>query len=261
MGDYPDTNHTGFQTHIFLVPGSSIPNFESSPDYNEPNIVFLDLQNNASGGATATFRYKTNQPSGNTMIYNSDPAKGPVGTLASIGSAQVKGKWSLTFSNDTSATITTPQGSSTNFALPTDSAALFAGSLYAYFGVQPNQPGNINQSALLTHVSINGVATPIDESFAGVQNDPSRPLDLDPQIWERVAENAPGIVLVPAGAAYWVNWSVPATGFNLQASPDLQSWTDVAVTPTQIGNQMRTLLSSGDLPAGKSAFFRVVKPQ
>src|SRR5688572_21722642 len=133
IGDYPGTNNTGFQTHVFLVPGESIPNFESSPDYNQPNVVFLDIQNNANG-ANATFRYKTNLPSGNSMIYNDNSTNGPVGVLASIGSAQVNGVWSLTFSNDTSVTITTPAGSSTNFAFPAESTALFSGPLYAYFG-------------------------------------------------------------------------------------------------------------------------------
>ncbi len=261
IGDYPNTNHTGFQTQIFLVPGDAVPNFESSPDYNEPNVVFLDLQNNDSGGAFATFRFKTNSPSGNSMLYNSNPTNGAVGSLAGIGSAQVKGTWKLTFQNDTNVTLTTPGGSSTNFALPAAAAALFSGPLYAYFGVQPNQSANINQSAVLTRIQISGVATPIDESFAGVQSDPSKPLDLDPLVWERVAENAPGIILVPPGSPYWINWSVPATGYQLQVSPTLTSgsWSDAGVTPTQIGNQIRSLVTSTNLPTGRSAFFRLVK--
>ncbi len=56
-----------FQNHIFLC---SAPGTESSPDWNEPNVIFMDLQSTTSGGTSWTFRYKTNLPSGNNMCYN-----------------------------------------------------------------------------------------------------------------------------------------------------------------------------------------------
>jgi hypothetical protein len=259
--NYPDTNHTGFQTQIFLVPGDNVPNFETSPDWNEPNIIFLDIQNNANGGGSATFRYKTNSPNGNTMIYNAAATNGSVGTLASIGAPQMTGTWSLTFSNDTSVTVSGPAGVSTNFDLPPEAAALFAGPLYAYFGVQPNQLASINQSALFSNVQITGVENPINENFAGVTNQTQTTVNLDPTIWERVAEDAAGVALVPPDSTYWVNWTVPAAGFKLQVSPTLgnATWTDVTAPATQIGNLMRTAVGASSLPNSNSAFFRLVK--
>jgi hypothetical protein len=261
--NYPDTNHAGFQTQIFLVPGDAVPKSETSPDWNEPNVVFLDIQNNSSGGAYATFRYKTNLPNGNSMLYtDSSSTNGPVGALASINTSQIAGTWSLTFANDTSVTLSGPGGVSTNFDLPPEAAADFAGPLYAYFGIQPNNVASINQSARLSAVQITGVGTPIDENFAGVTNDTQTIPDLDPAIWERAAEDAAGVVLVPPDAAFWLNWTVPAAGYVLQMSPDLtpDSWTDVAAPATQIGNQMSAVVRSTDLPQGASAFFRLVKP-
>ena len=69
IADYPDGSGKGFQTQLFLVPGTGIPAFETSPDYNEPDVIFVDLQNNADGSAYASFRHKIDQPNGNAMIY------------------------------------------------------------------------------------------------------------------------------------------------------------------------------------------------
>ncbi|MDO8942585.1 MAG: lytic murein transglycosylase, partial [Desulfobacterales bacterium] len=160
LGSYPDSAHSGFQSQIFLVP-SETPPTESSPDWNQPNVVFLDIGNNNSGGAYATLRYKTNQPSGNSMYYNSNPDNGPVGVLTSVNSATPVGAWSLGF-DGANVTLTAPDGTSSTVEFPAASAALFADPLYAFFGVQPNQLANIGQSALFTRVQISGVATPLD---------------------------------------------------------------------------------------------------
>lgn len=261
VADYPGATNSGFQTHLFLVPGSAVPNFEASPDWNQPNVIFLELQNNAEGAANATFRYKTNSANGNAMYYNANPDTGAVGALASIGSPDMRGTWSLTFSNDTSVTITTPSGTSTNFALPDESAALFADPLYAYLGVQPNRNENLGQSARFTRFEVSGIATPLTETFAGVVPDPETNPDaqpnLDPAIWERVAENAAGIVLVPEGTGFSVNWTVPAAGFKLQRAESLTNpaWTDVSAAPAQIGDRVRATVDA----IGTRGFYRLVK--
>jgi hypothetical protein len=55
IANYPGTNNTGFQTHLFLVPGQALT--DGTPDWNQPNVIFLDLQNNDAGGGSATFQY------------------------------------------------------------------------------------------------------------------------------------------------------------------------------------------------------------
>ena len=84
IGNYPGRTYSGFQTHLFIVPGSNLPTYETSPDWNEPNVIFLQIANNADGTAYGAFRYKTNQPSGNSMIFGN-------GTIATIGSASALG--------------------------------------------------------------------------------------------------------------------------------------------------------------------------
>src|SRR5262249_9204828 len=139
---------------------TSVPTYENSPDYNEPNVVFLDIQNNAQGTVYANFRYKTNLPSGNSMIYGS-------GTIAGIAAPSPLGTWNLTFDPGGQISLTTPNGAVTNFSMPADAVNLFKGSAYAYFGVQPNQLTNIGQSVTFTHLQISGVSIPIDEAFTG----------------------------------------------------------------------------------------------
>jgi hypothetical protein len=262
--DYPNGSHSGFQTQIFLTPGAALPTWETSPDWNEPNIVFLDIQNNADGTANATFRYKVDQANGNSMLYNANPANGPVGALASIGNPTPLGKWSVTFSNATSVTLTTPSGTSTNFTMPSQAATLFADPLYAYFGVQPNALNNIGQSATFGRVQITGVSAPLDDNFAGVRQDPSSPPILDPATWQVSAEDPVGIVLVPPDSICGLDWTLPASGFALRASSSLApgSWVDSGLTNiVQIGNRMRVVVptSSPSLPATNHLYFQLVK--
>lgn len=261
LAGYPDAAHSGFQTHVFLVPADSPPT-ESAPDWNRPNVVFLEIGNNADGGAYANLRHKTNQPNGNTMLFNGDPNNGPVGQLASVGSTTPLGTWALTFANDTDFTLTAPDGSSTTGQFPAESAALFAGPLYAFFGVQPNQPGNIGQSAIFSAVKITGVPTPIDDGFAGVPPDDGGPNRLNPEVWQVVAEDPAGVVLVPQDTAWWAWWTVPANGFVLEQSAAVDTgWTPSAATPVQIGSRRGAPLSAAGLPAGGNAFFRLVRPE
>ena len=260
IADYPDAAHPGFQTHLFLVPGSGLPNWEAGPDWSQPNIIFLDIQNTAEGTANATFRHKTNSPNGNTMIYNSNPENGPAGSIASISSETILGTWSLTFSNDTSITLAAPNGASTNFTISAETAALFADPLYIYLGVQPNRTENLGQSALFTNFRSTGTASPITETFAGVvpETDPEAAPNLDPAIWERVAENAAGVVLIPTNTTYVAEWTVPAVGFKLQHANSLTNpdWTDVTATATQIGDRVRAPLAV----TGNQGFYRLIKP-
>ena len=93
--------YPGYQAHIFLVPGASIPNYETAPDYTENNLIFLDIHQNPDGTAYGAFRYKTNQPNGNGMVYGS-------GSLGYAGSSTVLGTWSLTFDQDTNITVLSP---------------------------------------------------------------------------------------------------------------------------------------------------------
>lgn len=255
--EFPDAAHSGFQAHIFLVPESSMPNGagDTSIDWNAGEVVFIQIGNNADGTASGNFRYKINQPGGNSMLWNADPAAGPAGALANVSSPSALGTWSVTFKNNTDGTITAPSGASADFSMLASAAAMFANPVVAYFGIQPNQPGNVGQSAVLSRVQISGVAVPLTDDFSGTT--------LDAAKLQVVAADATGVVLVPPNSAYWLKWTAPATGYVLQASPDLKtgSWVDLApASVIQVGGEKMTLLPSSGLPGTKSGFFRLFKP-
>lgn len=253
LGGFADAAHSGFQAQIFLIPSASLPG-ETAPDYNEANLIFLEIGINGNGSGYANLRYKTNQPSGNAMVYNNNPDNGPVGFLGSIGSASPLGTWKLTFNNNTDITVTEPGGNTADFSLGADAAALFADPVYAYFGGQPNQLANIGQSMVIQRIQVTGVANPVDDSFT------SSPLDSS--VWQVRAADPSGLVVIPPGTAYEVNWTLPDYGYSLQsASAVTGTWVDAGLSTTfTTGKTKSALVPSSNVPAVNGGFYRLLKP-
>ena len=257
IASYPDASHPGFQTHIFLV--GAAPGTQSAPDYSAANVVFLDIQGQANGSARAYFRFKTNEPSGNTFLYSG-------GTLGSVTNPTPLGTWSMTFSQDTNVVVTAPGGATGNFTLPPAAAALFQDPLTVYVGDQPNAGANVGQTAVLSRVQIkSGNTTVLDDNFLADQ-------EIDVGTWQIAAGDAKGVVLVAADAAFWLNWTTPDAGFGLQTTTNLldsSSWYDPAWTVPQMGSRKRVLVHSPTAnpdpaiayqPDPTRAYFRLLKP-
>lgn len=254
IAKFPDSAHSGFQAHMFLAPPSQLPfgPGDNSPDWNAPNVIFWQIANNADGTAYTRFMYKTNQPSGNDQFWG-------VGTLAVTGSATPTGRWSLTFNSSTEASITTPDGSVTNFSIAPEVVALFENQLdgnplYAWFGAQPNNSGNIGQEAIISRIEIDREFDSIDEQFT----DPA----LNATRWAVVAAHPAGVVAVPPDATAWVKWTLPDVNFTLQNTAtldDANSWQDTPLAPVQIIDHKRVLITPATFP-GDKAFFRMRKP-
>jgi hypothetical protein len=241
---YPGTNYTGYQTHIFLVPN---PGNETAPDWNEPNLIFLDIENQANGTAIGYFRYKTNEPGGNNMVY------GP-GTLGSVTNSNgALGTWTMTWQNDTNVTISAPGGATFSTNITADAASLFGTPLTAYFGAQPNSTADIGQSIVLSNVKITGSANPLNDNFP--------PPTLNTNNWVLRASQ-PNNVFIPSGNdAYIASWTLPDLHFNLQIAPTVKGpWTDLGLTNTAtIGAIKSVAIPTSSLPAGNMAYFRMVK--
>jgi hypothetical protein len=264
IAKYPSPAHNRFQTHLFLCPKNALPYGpgDSAPDYNATNAIFLQIANNADGSAYARFMYKTNQPFSVSMLFNSNPANGPVGTLAIIGTSSPLGTWKVKFMYDTVAgslvTLTTPSGSETNFTMPPDAVELFAdhgngNPLYAWVGTQPNTTANIGQAAVIKRVQVKRDIVLIDDNFAN---------GLDSSVWQVAAAHAPGVIAVPADAEYWISWAVPDAGFRLESTATLTSpsWAAVTVPAVQILDRKQVLLRTANLPSADTGFFRMYKP-
>jgi len=254
--NYPAPPVTNFQTHILLIPDN--PGTGTSPDWGETNTVALMIENHLNGTASGYFRYKTNLPNGNSMMYNANPDNGPVGHLATVEAPTPIGTWSLTFLNDTNVTINGPGGSSATCTLPPDAAALFASGMAVYFGNQPNGAWKNGQFSTLSRVQISGTWAPnIDDSFTGTE--------VDTNLWEKIGGDAKGIRIATSQDAYWLSWTTPDPGFDvIQATASLSpiAWTDTALKKTDAfvrGEQRILLVPKSALPSQDSGYFRLIK--
>jgi hypothetical protein len=227
--------YPGYQAHLFITdgnPGST----ETGPDYTEANLIFLDIHENTDGSAYAAFRYKTNQPNGNAMVYGT-------GTLGIAGSSNILGTWSLTFSQNTNITVTSPAGNTLKTNISSEAAALFADPLNVYFGAQPNSPANFGQSVVLSAVSVTGNVTPMSDNFFA----DNWLLDTN-TTWSIIAGDHNTVqLLAPDPGAWWVKWSLPDSGFGLQTTTNLgnsSSWLTLTGPDSAVG-QLLSFASAG----------------
>ena len=238
IGDYPGTNASGLQTMILVTTGGS--GVSTYADYNDPNVVFLDIQNQANGSAIAAFRYKTNAPTANSFLY-------AAGTLGFVSAPSAAGTWSMTLDSAGNITLNAPGGGTLTTNLPAGVAASFADPAQVYVGCQANNNGVVGQAALLTDFSIkSGASTLLEDNFAS-----DTTLDTT-TTWDSSSVHDPGAaVLVNGNAAIWIGWTLPASGFAPQANSDLTqtSWVDMSsFTPTiTSGASQRLLLQQNDI--------------
>jgi hypothetical protein len=247
---------------------------DGAPDWNETNCALVYLQGNSSS-ATAHFRYKVGEP-GNQIMYGGGApytnAPGSwdgvtanyleSGNLASVTNNGVLGTWTLKFTSDTNVTLIAPNGNSTNVIFPAYNVGYFAEQtspgFYVYLGMQANNADALGQAVVYSHFAISNTASPFSEDFLA-----DSVLDTT-NTWNTSAASGPkGVLIVPADSAYWINWTLPDSGFSLQTSSTLNNplaWTSPSTGPIIGMASVRSqLLASNEIPAGNMAFFRLIK--
>jgi hypothetical protein len=245
--DYP-VAPTGYQTHLFLAPESSLQYGagDTSVDWNCTNLVFVQIQNTPEGAGQMTFMYKTNFGGGwGGQIFGSN-------NLGAVNSAVMNGTWKIGFANDTNITLTAPDNTITNLTMPPDSAAMFAGSVFAWIGSQANGTDKVGLSSIIERIKVTGFPSDnIDDTFPGP--------GLDTNVWANSASDPSGVQVVAAGTAYWLDWTVPDIGFSPQSSPTVGAaavWTDVT-SPRVLFNGKRHAQVAA--PSSTSGYYRLVK--
>ena len=265
----------GYQAHFFIVSGpdsvggSTVypDQYDQAADYNLANCIFLTIQSDGNGGGSCNFRYKTNEPAGNAMLYNttsptnvaSNSNGWPIMPIASLDSAPLLGQWSLTFQGTTNVTITAPSGVTTNFSIDPASAALFADPASFLLGAQPNNAGYTGlpdtQDVVYSSFSLTGTPAAYTDNFL---TDSS----LNTNFWGNFANDPNGVVLVPSSAAYWVGWTLPAPNYSLVGATNLAggAWTSVTpITTIKDGAQEQALVATNALPGAKYGYFAIVQ--
>jgi hypothetical protein len=253
LASFPNAaTYGGFQAHVFLVPGGG--GTETSPDWNQANIIFLDIKASANGSGNCTFRWKTNQANGNSQLY--------VATAPVVNSASVLGAWKLTVTGNTHFVMTAPDGTITPFDLSAEAAAFFAGPLRFYAGVQGNNANNIGQRARIGGVKIAKGASEelvlLEDTFAGEA--------LDTAKWVENATAGGVQFLRAADAGFLITWGLPDDGYALQWRDSLGedaflNWTPVSATPYTLGPLRRQVhVPPAELLDFAQAFFRLARP-
>ncbi len=256
---FPTNSPAGYQQHFFIVNGT--PGlYDQAADWNLADCIFVTIQADSNNFAYMTFRYKTNEPTGNGMIYNTNPSNAngwpvePVGFLSTSNFSPL-GTWSVTFNNQTNVTLTAPHGQTTNFVFDPASAALFADPATVILGAQPNDTFVLGEAVVDNWFSITGNDSPFTDTFT---NDSQ----LNTNYWKVLANDPNGVVLVPPNATYWLPWTLPDSGFGLQTNADLttaSNWNDaVALQQIQNNTNRQALLGANLLPSANQGYYRLL---
>ena len=253
----------GYQCAIYLVADDGdVASTVSNPDWTEPVCAGMWIYRNADGTGWGALRYKdheanSNGPSGHEYwVADPAPSHGLGGELAGVGSSTVLGTWKVTFTSDTDFTLTSPDGSTNTGAFNAATAAKFADSMFVYFGTIPDQVANIGLSMVFGQVKITGTAATLDENFL---------VDPYTDALEVAAAAPTGVVQVaPDAARFWLDWTLPATNYQLQQSMDLGDsypWEEMTMTSAfKLKDGMRRLLRLDEVYDEGVSFFRLEKP-
>ena len=251
--NFPDAvAHPGFEAHAYLVNYDTLPTpvawneVYSAIDWNATDIIVAALRNNGGGGVDFSFNFKTNLS-----------GAGINNTLAVLHGPSALGTWSVSFQNDVNVTLSGPGGISTNFVIDADTVAHFNGNMLLDFGTFKNNFVNNGASATFSEIHVVGSGMPFDETFPGPGLNPD-PLNVR---WRLAADDAAAITWVPSGIAWWLNWTLPDTGFTAQSAPSVTGpWADAGITYIIEGTSGRSGAVPAGMPAGNKGFFRMMKP-
>lgn len=254
VGSFPtDPSATNFLVCMYIVPVGWAT--ETNPDFVEPNCILMQL-GVTNGFANWIFRWKTNAPDGDGQLYATN-------AQILLTNPTPQGRWTLTFSNYTSVTMTAPGGNSTNFVMGVhpnvpDIRSAFTDPGIVYLGVAAAGINTNDLSAIITAAQIYDG----DWCLTTISNNWLVETNLDPAQWVPVANAA--CCLVPTNNACWLNWTLPDWGYALQTNSNLTlpgGWSTNGLLPgTMLGDKSRLLIKPGDLPDSPQLFFRLSKP-
>jgi hypothetical protein len=286
------------EAFLFLVPNPA--GNDNAPDWNETNCLIAYIQGSSSS-ATLHFEYKVGEDhqqamysggsetrtigtpatSTNNYYYAAAPGSlpnGPItnvvspgvfnitnesGNLGWVTNNSVLGTWTVKFTSNSSVTLIAPDGNTTNLVFPAYNAAEFAetqspDAFNIYLGMQANNADAMNQAVVYAGLSIANITTPFAEDFlTDTALDTTNTWDIGN------AAGPKGVLIVPAGSAYWVNWTLPYSGFSLLTGTNLSNlgpWTSPSLGPIiPLFAREAQLVAASEVPAGPIAFFNMIK--
>jgi hypothetical protein len=242
-----DTNNA-FALNIMLS-GTASTTIGPSPDWNEPNGLFMEARATTNGTFNVDVRYKTNAPGSHGIRFT------PQGLLIQTNTSlrSLVGTWALTLSNNV-VWLAAPGGITAQGAVTADIPPLFGPNLFALFGAQPYTFKDRKTSLSRVHIYGGPDFTgEVDQNF-------TQQAALDSTFLQTLEEDPGGIHLKPTNTVWRVSWTIPDTGFQLYSSPTMAplSWTLSPFSPISVGARRATFIDSSSV-SGPHYFFRLQK--
>jgi hypothetical protein len=262
IASYPTSTYSNFLVGLNLMP--ELTNC-SDPDWTGSNDLWVAMENNADGTVTAGIAYKTNQAVGNSQLFVAPTQMIPYNSESNgFTVPSAIGTWSVTFNNNTSITLTAPNGASTNATLPANVAALFNGYVSAYlYSSENGSTNNVGQYCTFSAYSITGVATPVNENLTsgGLVSPFLQTISQNYYYTGDYTNHPPDQVFATSTNSYWLAWTLPDAGFSPVATPTLLNplWTTLTGNIFQNGNQHWLMLSKAALPSANIGFFALIQ--
>jgi hypothetical protein len=245
--NFPDqVAHPGFEAHMYIVNGDTAGSGDANggaPDYVSPD-VFLFRVENITGGVRAQIQWKTNDANANSP-----------NVPALVTAPSAIGTWSVTFSDATHGTMSGPGMSPTNFTLPDDAVLnnFTPASSFVQFGMFKNDGANDGHNnganGTFSRAQITAPNFSIDDSFTG-------PTLSSSNAWRVTSASA--VQHIPPGSQWLVDWTLPATAFNLESATKITGpWAPAVATRTYQGSgSMHALIP---FSSANETYFRTVK--
>ena len=259
---------SSMQVNIFLIPVNAMPGTIASGILTNNTSIDVAATNNfglllnATGSNyVATVTFKTN--GANLSLPQTNLVTG-YGSTTVTGSLSGDGTWILSFLNNTQGTIQGPWGlAPQSFTIPNEVTQYFAGNIAIYIGIQPNSVGAIGK-----FVDFLNISTTNGDSSSTIWDDDfetDTAATLDSTKWATVGNNPISQFAAPVGSAYWIMWTTPPLGYDLEVNTGItgpaHNWIALgAYTPVpeaMENTNIWAVIPAGDWPTGATnVFFR-----
>jgi hypothetical protein len=260
-------NNANCEAYMFLVPNATA--LENGPDWNEATCMIFEVQSNAAGG-TIQLTYKTNNPNtenqpimvgvGFDGSNNITPVPAGSNNPTTIVSPLL-GTYGLVFTGTDTGYVYGPDSVHHAFSLNAGDGAMWfaengtaADQFLVFLGGQANAAGAINQEVAYASFTISGVPSAFSENFVSEPNFVN--------VTNSIAPHVASVFLMPTNAAYWIDWTSPASGYVLQNSAHATTGYQATVGQPAIaayGAFQQLVLTSDLIAPTKTQFFDLIK--